>query len=108
MESGLEPSQLGTHFLLAGCPFLFSKGRRRCSRQASPGLADRRISHKTLFFAAFSIDESDANGSNLFYTKQSVMMGRFSQGRGVFIETRRINESFQAVRQNPNTPSFPR
>lgn len=24
------------------------------------------------YFAAFSVDESDANGSNLFYTKQSL------------------------------------
>lgn len=46
-------------------------------------------------------------GPIYFIQNSSVMMGRSSQGRWVFIESRRINKSFQDVRQNPHTPSYP-
>lgn len=69
--------------------FLFSKGRRRCSRAAASSLLDSNDFSPNTIFAAFSGDESDTNGSNLFYTKQSsVMMGRFARPVG-FIESRR-------------------
>lgn len=47
---------------------------------------DSKYSSQNTIFAVFGGDESDANESNLFYTKQnSVMIGRFSRGRWVLL-----------------------